>query len=53
MTYTIIVHHKGHEDLIRKGVDKLNAIMIPADLEIAFPKAFEKGILSVEVIEEK
>lgn len=53
MTYTIIVHHKGHEDQIRTGVDKLNATIIPAELQMAFPKSFENGNLSVEVIEEE
>jgi len=52
MSYTIIVHHKGHEDQIRKGVDKLNSIIIPAELKMAFPKAFEKGLMSVDVIPE-
>lgn len=51
-TYTIIVHHTGHEDQIRPGVDKLNATVIPAELEMAFPKAFKDGMMSVEVIKE-
>ena len=51
-TYTIIVHWKNHEDQIRKGVDKLNAIIIPAELETAYPTLFKNGILSVEVIKE-
>lgn len=51
-TYTIIVHHTGHEDQIRHGVDKLNATVIPAELKIAFPKAFKDGMMSVEVIKE-
>lgn len=50
MSYTIIVHHKGHKDQIRKGLDKLNSIIIPAELKMAYPKAFKNGILSVEVI---
>jgi hypothetical protein len=52
MSYTIIVHRKGHKDLIRKGIDKLNSIIIPAELKLAYPKAFEKGILSVDVVPE-
>ena len=51
-TYTIIVHHTGHEDQIRHGVDKLNATVIPAELKMAFPKAFKSGTMSVEVIKE-
>ena len=52
-TYTIIVHRKNQEDLVRTGVDKLNACIIPAELELAFPEAFEKGYMSVEVIKEQ
>lgn len=52
MTYTIIVKRQGQPDLIKKGVDKLNSIIIPADLEMAFPKAFKSGYMSVQVIEE-
>jgi hypothetical protein len=51
-TYTIIVHTKGKEDQIRHGVDKLNATIIPAEFEMAFPKAFKNGTMSVEVIKE-
>ena len=52
-TYSIIVHTQGKEDQVRHGVDKLNATIIPAELEMAFPKAFKNGTMSVEVIEEK
>lgn len=52
MTYTIIVKRKNQPDMIRKGVDKLNSIIIPADLKMAFPKAFKAGLMSVEVIPE-
>ena len=51
-TYTIIVHHTGHEDQVRHGVDKLNATVIPAELKMAFPKEFKNGTMSVEVIKE-
>lgn len=50
MTYTLIVHYKGHKDIIRHGVDKLNSIIIPAEFKMKWPKAFEKGIASIEVI---
>jgi len=51
-TYTIIVHFAGHEDQVRHGIDKLNASIIPAEFEMAFPKEFKSGKMSVEVIEE-
>jgi len=51
-TYKLIVHHKGHKDQVRTGLDKLNATIIPAELKLAFPKAFESGSMSVEVIPE-
>jgi hypothetical protein len=51
-TYTIIVHTQDKEDQIRHGIDKLNAIIIPAELKMAFPKAFKNGTISVEVIKE-
>ena len=53
MTYTIIFKYKGHEDQIRKGVDKLNSIIIPAELQMAYPKHFKAGLMSVEVIPEE
>lgn len=53
MTYKLIVHHKGHEDQVRTGLDKLNATIIPAELKMAYPKAFENGSVSVEVISEE
>lgn len=53
MTYTIIVKRQGQQDMIRTGVDKLNSVVIPADLKMAFPKQFESGMMSVEVVEEK
>jgi hypothetical protein len=52
MTYTIIIKHKGHKDMIRKGIDKLNSIIIPAELKLAYPKAFENKTLEVIVKEE-
>ena len=51
-TYTLVFHYKGHEDQIRKGLDKLNATIIPAELKMAYPKQFEKGLMSVEVFKE-
>lgn len=53
MTYTIIVKRQGKKDMVRKGLDKLNATIIPAELQMAFPKAFESGNMSVEVIAEE
>ena len=53
MSYKIIVHHKGHKDQVRTGLDELNATIIPAELKMAFPKAFENGSMSVEVIPEE
>ena len=50
--YKLIVHHKGHKDQVRTGLDKLNATIIPAELKMAYPKAFESDNMSVEVIEE-
>ena len=51
-TYTIIVHWKGHEDYIRKGIDKLNSIIIPGELRVNYPNEFLIGNMSVEVIRE-
>ena len=53
MKYTIIVHRKGQEDMIRTGVDELNSHIIPGELWLKFKDAFERGYMSVEVIEEK
>ena len=53
MTYTIIFRQKGHEDLVRTGVDRLNATIIPAELKMAYPKHFKAGTMSVEVIPEE
>ena len=53
MTYTLIVKRQGHKDIIKTGLDKLNATIIPAELEIAFPREFILGKMSVEVKEEK
>ena len=52
-TYTIVFHWKGHDDQIRKGLDKLNATIIPAELKMAYPKHFKKGLMSVDVIKEE
>ena len=52
MTYKIIVKRKGQEDIVKTGVDKLNSIVIPAELKMAYPKQFEKGLMSVEVVAE-
>ena len=53
MTYTIKVKRVGKPDIIKTGVDELNSILIPTELKIAYPKAFQQGLISVEVIEEK
>ena len=52
MSYTIIVKQRGKSDMVRTGVDELNARVIPAEMKMAFPKAFETGAMSVEVIKE-
>lgn len=52
MTYTIIVKRTGKDDMVKTGVDELNARVIPAEMKMAFPKAFESGQMSVEVIKE-
>ena len=51
-TYTIIVHTQGKPDQIRRGVDQLNATIIPAEFKMAFPKAFKNGTMTIEVIQE-
>lgn len=51
--YTITVNLKGHEPIVRKHVDYLNSIVIPADIKLAYPEAVKNGTLSVEVKEEK
>lgn len=52
-TYTIIVHRKGEEDIIQTGYNRLNSIIIPAEMKRAFKKAFESGYMSIEVKEEE
>lgn len=52
MTYKITVKHEGHKDLVRTGVDKLNAIIIPAEMKLKWPKEFESGRMKVIVEEE-
>ena len=52
-TYTVVVHEVGKEDQIREHVDQLSASMIPTEFEIAFPKEFADGTMSVELILEK
>ena len=52
-TYTVVVHEVGKEDQIREHVDQLSASMIPTEFEIAFPKEFANGTMSVELILEK
>ena len=42
-TYTIIVHRVGEKDQIRRGVDKLNSVIIPAEIKMHFAAAFEQG----------
>ena len=51
--YTVVVHEVGKEDQIREHVDQLSASMIPTEFEIAFPKEFANGTMSVELILEK
>ena len=52
-TYTVVVHEVGEEDQIRYGVDQLNATILPAELEMAFPEEFANGTMCVEVVLEK
>lgn len=53
MTYKITVKHQGHKDLVRTGVDRLNSIIIPAEMKLKWPKEFESGRIQVIVEEEK
>ena len=52
-TYTVVWHQNGQEDQIKHNLNKLSAIMIPAELKMAFPEEFANGMMSVEVILEK
>ena len=52
-TYTVVVHEVGKEDQIREHVDQLNATILPAEFEMAFPEKFANGTMCVEVILEK
>ena len=52
-TYTVVVHEAGKEDQIREHVDQLSASILPTEFEMAFPKEFAKGTMSVELILEK
>ena len=51
-TYKLTVKRRNQPDLVRTGLDKLNATVIPVELQMAYPKAFESGYMSVEVEEE-
>ena len=51
-TYTIIVRQKGKEDMVRTGIDKLNSIIIPVELKLAYPTAFKENKIKVEVVKE-
>lgn len=52
MSYRIIVKRQDKKDIVRTGVDKLNAVIIPAELKMAYPKSFQNGSMSVKVEEE-
>lgn len=52
-TYTVVVHEVGEEDQIREHVDQLNATILPAEFEMAFPEKFMDGTMQVEVILEE
>ena len=52
MTYKITMSQEGHKGLVRTGVDKLNAIIIPAEMKLKWPKEFESGKIKVIVEEE-
>ena len=52
-TYTVVVHEVGKEDQIREHVDQLSASILPTEFEMAFPKEFVNGTMSVEAILEK
>jgi len=51
-TYKLTVKRNGKQ-LVRTGLDELNARIIPAELKIAFPKQFISGEMTVEVEQEK
>ena len=52
-TYTVVWHQDNQEDQIKHNLDKLSAIMIPAELKMLYPAEFANGMMSVEVILEK
>ena len=52
-TYMLTLKQTGKPDQVRSGLDKLNSVIIPAELKMAFPKQFESGEMSVEVVREK
>lgn len=51
-TYTIIVKQKGHEDIVRRGVDQLNRCVIVGELNLYFEEAIKQGSVIIEVHEE-
>ena len=51
--YTVVWHRDGQEDQIKEHIDQLSASMIPAELEMLFPKEFANGTMWVELILEK
>lgn len=50
--YTIIVKIQGKQDIVRKDIDRLNSIVIAGELQLAYQKEIEQGIMSVEVIKQ-
>lgn len=50
--YTIIIKRKGKADMKREHVDRLNAIVIAAELKMRFKKEIKKGNMEVEVVKE-
>ena len=51
-TYKIIVKRPGKPDIIQGGYDRLNSIIIPAEMKRGLKEYFERGLIEVEVEKE-
>lgn len=52
MSYTLTVKRANKPDIVRTGLDQLNAVVIAAELKMAYPGAVESGYMSIDIKEE-
>lgn len=51
-TYKIIVKRPGQPDIVQGGYDKLNSIIVPAEMKRGLKEYFERGLIEVKVEKE-